>query len=178
MIFWITGLSAAGKTSLGEELTRQILLVRKPVVFLDGDSLRDILGEFSTHSRADRLRLAFVYSRLCKNLASQGLIVVIATVALFQEIHSWNRQNLLRYVEVFLDVPLEELRRRDPKGMYKRFDNGEISNVAGLDLQVDFPTNPHFHFRYEDRFSPHDMAVSILRKVKLNNVKIDLDGLL
>jgi len=135
------------------------------VIFLDGDIVRSILGEFSTHSREDRLRLAFIYARLCKNLSSQKVIVVIATVALFAEIHEWNRINLENYFEVFLDVPLDELRRRDPKGIYLGFEKGEISNVAGLDLEVDFPKSPHLHIKFEDGLSSTEAAEIIMGRI-------------
>jgi len=174
-IFWITGLSAAGKTTLGEELANRLRKMQEPVIFLDGDSLREILGEFSTYSREDRLRLAFIYSRLCKSLASQNTNVVISTVALFHEIHGWNRENFPNFLEVFLDVPLEELRRRDPKRIYERFEKGEITNVAGLDLKVDFPSRPHLHFRFEDGLSSSEMVDIILNQVTNLDAKIELD---
>ncbi len=175
VVFWITGLSAAGKTTLGEELADRLRKMKEKVIFLDGDSLREILGEFSTHSREDRLRLAFIYSRLCKSLASQDINVVISTVALFHEIHDWNRVNFLDFIEIFLDVPLEELRRRDPKGIYDRFDKGEITNVAGLDLKVDFPSRPHLHFRFEDGLSSIEMVDVILNQATNLVVKVELD---
>jgi len=65
--------------------------------------------------------------------------VVIATISLFREVHEWNRANLPGYFEVYLKVPVEELRRRDPKGIYHRFDAGELTHVAGLDLPIDEP---------------------------------------
>lgn len=163
---WITGLSAAGKTTLGELLVNKLRAHSVSVVFLDGDSLRMVLGELSTHSRKDRLRLASIYSRLCKLLADQGVLVVIATVALFREIHAWNRSNLANYIEVFLDVPLEELIRRDPKGIYERFRNGQLKNVAGLDLEVDFPDTPDFHFRFEQRTTPDEMVEMIFKRLR------------
>jgi adenylylsulfate kinase-like enzyme len=169
VIIWITGLSAAGKTTVGEELASRLRVLREPVVFLDGDSLRDILGEFSTHTREDRLRLAFVYSRLCKSLASQNINVVISTVALFREIHVWNREHFKYFLEVFLDVPLDELRRRDPKSIYKRFDEGEITNVAGLDLKVDFPASPHLHIQHQDGLTSHQIVETILDRLSETN---------
>ena len=175
VVFWITGLSAAGKTTLGEELANRLRKMKESVIFLDGDSLREILGEFSTHSREDRLRLAFTYSRLCKSLASQNINVVISTVALFHEIHDWNRVNFSDFLEIFLDVPLEELRRRDPKRIYDRFEKGELINVAGLDLKVDFPSRPHLHFRFEDGLSPIEMVDMILNQATNLVAKVDLD---
>jgi cytidine diphosphoramidate kinase len=110
---------------------------------LDGDELRGVFGAAApsaeNHGREARLALAMQYARLCRLIASQGPTVVIATISLFKEVHAWNRKNLSDYYEVYLKVPLEELRRRDPKGIYRRFDAGELANVAGLDLPVDEP---------------------------------------
>ena len=91
------------------------------------------------HGREGRLALAFQYAHLCRVIAGQGLTVVIATISLFREIHAWNRANLPGYFEVYLKVPVDELRRRDPKSIYRRFSAGELQDVAGLDLPVDEP---------------------------------------
>ena len=141
---WITGLSGAGKSTLAQELATRLRVRGEAVVLLDGDELREVFGATAAnadnHGRAGRLGLAFQYAHLCRVIASQGLTVVIATISLFREIHAWNRAHLPGYFEVYLRVPLEELRRRDPKGIYRRFDAGELADVAGLDLPIDEPT--------------------------------------
>ena len=110
---------------------------------LDGDELRRVFvaetENQQNHGRQGRLALAMQYAHLCRILAQQDLTVVIATISLFKEVHAWNRGNLPGYFEVYLKVPVEELRRRDPKGIYRRFEAGELTNVAGLDLPIDEP---------------------------------------
>jgi cytidine diphosphoramidate kinase len=142
-IIWITGLSGAGKSTLAVELTGKLRALGQVVVMLDGDELREVLGATAANAqnlgRQGRLALAMQYARLCHVLANQGLTVVIATISLFKEVHAWNRENLPGYFEVYLKVPLEELRRRDPKDIYRGFDAGALTNVAGLDLPVDEP---------------------------------------
>lgn len=142
-VIWITGLSGAGKSTLASGVVQRMRALGDAVVLLDGDVLREVFGAVATnaenHGRDGRLALAFQYAHLCRVIAGQGLTVVIATISLFGEIHAWNRANLPGYVEVYLKVPVEELRRRDPKGIYRRFDAGEIADVAGLDLPVDEP---------------------------------------
>jgi cytidine diphosphoramidate kinase len=140
---WITGLSGAGKSTLAVELTERIRALGQVVVLLDGDELREVFGAVAAntqnHSREARLMLAMQYAQLCRVIASQGPTVVIATISLFKEVHAWNRENLPGYFEVYLRVPMQELRRRDPKGIYRRFDDGTLANVAGLDLPIDEP---------------------------------------
>lgn len=142
-VIWITGLSGAGKSTLAHELVARFQLLGETVVMLDGDELREVFGAVAAnvhnHGRERRLVLAMQYAHLCRVIAAQGLTVVIATISLFREVHVWNRANLPGYFEVFLKVPLEELRRRDPKGIYRRFDTGELTHVAGLDLPIDEP---------------------------------------
>ena len=174
-VVWITGLSAAGKTTLGKNLVEKLREHSLPVIFLDGDEIRQILGEFTTHTRDDRVRLASTYSKLCKYLSDQNTIVVIATVALFKDVHSWNRANIEKYVEVFLDVPLDELKRRDPKGIYRKFQNGELKDVAGLDMNVDFPLSPDFHFKHEDHLTPNELSERIIVHMKKYDLIVDSD---
>ena len=152
-VIWITGLSASGKTTLGELVTDNIRAKGLDVIMLDGDDLREILGATKLYTREDRLNLAFVYSRMALSISRQNKIVVIATVALFKEVHEWNRENIPGYFEVFLDVPIEELKLRDPKGIYKKFDQGIIDNVAGLDLSIDKPTSPDIAISFEKEVS-------------------------
>ena len=142
-VVWITGLSGAGKSTLAHEVVTRLRETGDAVVMLDGDVLREVFGaaKVSTrnHGREGRLALAMQYAHMCRILADQGLTVVIATISLFREVHAWNRGHLPGYFEVYLKVPVEELRRRDPKGIYRRFDAGELDNVAGLDLPIDEP---------------------------------------
>ena len=145
-VIWITGLSGAGKSTLAHDVVAKLRESGEAVVMLDGDELREVFGAVAAnannHGREGRLALAMQYAHLCRVVAAQGLTVVIATISLFREVHAWNRANLPGYFEVYLKVPVEELRRRDPKGIYRRFDAGELTLVAGLDLPIDEPEAP------------------------------------
>lgn len=139
-VIWITGLSGAGKSTLARALAARL----PHAILLDGDDLRAVLGATSSgFDREGRLALAQTYARLCKLLADQGHTVVIATISLFHEIHAWNRENLPGYLEVFLDVPEEVRRRRDPKGLYAAEKAGNVRHMAGKETTVDFPQAPH-----------------------------------
>lgn len=168
-VIWITGLSAAGKTTLAKLVAIHLRSQCRSVVLLDGDELRAVFGAVAinprNYGREGRLALAMQYSNLCRLLANQGVTVVIATIALFHEVHAWNRANLPGYFEVFLKVPEGELRRRDPKGIYKRFDEGRLTHVAGLDLPIDEPLNPDCLLEFDPEKSIDELAKSVIRKI-------------
>ena len=167
-VIWITGLAGAGKTTLATKLCKRFRQENSNVIQLDGDILRDLFvgGLGADTSREARLKLSFGYSKLCKLLAGQGFIVVIATVSLFKEIHKWNRSNIPVYKEVFLKVPFEELEARDQKGLYSKFHNGEIKDVVGLDIDFDEPLNPDFVFKYTKGVTVADTSEILFEKLK------------
>jgi len=170
-IIWITGLSGAGKSTLAKEIVVRLRAHGNQVVLLDGDDLREIFGATNLNSddfsRAARVKLALKYSYLCRLLSNQGLIVVIATISLFSEVNLWNRKNLNGYYEVYIKVPIEELRRRDQKGIYSRFERGEIKDVSGLDLIIDEPCEPDLLLLYNESQSAVILADELMRKLDI-----------
>ncbi len=166
-VIWITGLSGAGKTTLAENLVAHLRSQGTQVVMLDGDLLREVFGSANAdgqnHTRQKRLALALQYAHLCRIIASQGITVVIATISLFREVHAWNRKHLPGYFEIYLKVPIGELKRRDPKGIYRQFDAGQISHVAGLDLDVDEPEAPDWVVEYSPDVGPAEVIDKLVR---------------
>lgn len=168
-VVWITGVSGAGKTALGEEVSRHLRAGGHHVVFLDGDRLREVFGPLGlssgTYVKSARAELAMMYARLCRELAGQGSIVVIATISLFASVHEWNRAHLPRYVEVFLDVDVSELRVRDPKGLYKRYFAGELEGMVGLDVEAEIPATPDVWIKIPPHRSVVELAETVLAKI-------------
>ena len=159
-VIWITGLSGAGKTTLA-----RALLKRMPeAILLDGDELREALGTpnsgFDVESRK---KLALTYARLAGLLASQGKTVIVATISLFHEVHAWNRAHLSGYFEVFLDIPQEVCRRRDPKGLYAAERTGKAGKMIGSAMDAEFPKQPHLIIRENTSIEKavHDIILNI-----------------
>lgn len=113
-VLWITGYPGSGKTTLAKCLIQQSQF---EAVLLDGDELRKALNNHD-YSLEGRKSLSFQYARLAKLLADQGLFVVVSVVALFNDIHTWNRANIKNYKEVFLNPSLEVLQQRNKMGLY------------------------------------------------------------
>lgn len=162
ILYWITGLSGAGKTTIGLELYYEIKKTNKNVILLDGDILKSIVGDRVGYSKEDRKNRAKKYANLGKMLADQGMIVICCTISMFDEIRDWNRQNNKGYVEVYLKVPLETLQQRDQKGMYSKQKKGEFKNLVGIDMEGEFPKNPDIIIENDGRFSVKECVQKIL----------------
>ena len=163
--YWMTGLSATGKTTLSKLLVDSFRASGKVVVHLDGDELRQVLSD-EAYTREERIALGMRYSKLCRLLINQGIDVVISVIGLFKELHRWNKENIPNYIEIFIDTPLEELINRDPKGLYKKHKSGEIKNIAGMDLKVDFPVDPDIHLKWSS-----DKTIDFMFQELLDNIK-------
>ncbi|HOO36928.1 MAG TPA: adenylyl-sulfate kinase [Deltaproteobacteria bacterium] len=142
MVVWIIGLSGSGKSTLANAVVAKVRCVQQNIVLLDGDMIREIFGNDLGHTLEDRHRNADRISQLSKFLEDQGVHVVCAILSLFPDSRSWNRQHIKNYFEVFIDAPIDDLIKRDSKGIYRRFQNGEINNVAGMDIEFPKPDCP------------------------------------
>jgi cytidine diphosphoramidate kinase len=145
MIIWITGLSGAGKTTIGRLVWGELREREPNSVFVDGDEIRRFMHSETgsdPYSLQSRHELAVRYQKLCKWLDVQGINAVVCTIASFEELRSANRRLFSSYFEVYVSVPLEILLERDIKNLYKRALRGEVTSVVGVDLPFEPPVHP------------------------------------
>lgn len=156
-VVWITGLAGAGKTTISQQLYLKLKNKYSNVVLIDGDVFRKIFREEKDFSLQGRLKVAKKIAALCSFLSENGLIVICATISLFNEIYKINRQNITNYFEIFVECDFKELLKRDKKNLYTLAMQGKIKDVIGVDLQYDKPT-PHCIINNSD---PKDLATNI-----------------
>jgi adenylylsulfate kinase len=157
MVIWLTGLSGAGKTTLGRAVVDLLSRVG-PTVFLDGDAVRAAFADNLAYSESDRVIQIQRMSRLAGLIAGQGIAVVVAALYANDELLAWNRANLPGYVEVYLSAGIDTLAARDAKGLYGRALSGETQDVVGVDIPWHAPISPDLVLDVELRQPPEVWA--------------------
>lgn len=150
MALLITGLPAAGKTTLGAQLAAHIEShYRRPVTLLDGEEIRQLLSSELGYSRQDRrlnaLRHGYIAAQVCRH----GGVAICALIAPYAADRAEMRGLVTRYgafAEIYLSTPLAECERRDPKGLYARARAGQLRHVTGIDDPYEPPLSPELEF--------------------------------
>ena len=123
-LYWVTGLSGSGKTTISKLFYRAMKKNNPNTIFLDGDIMRGIMGlESKNFDKNSRFKLAMVYSKFCKLLTDQGMDVVFATISMFHEVRAWNKKNIKEYIEIYLKVPFTIIKKRDKNKLYSDASN-------------------------------------------------------
>ena len=138
-VYFFTGLSGAGKTTIGGLFFKRLKENKHNVFLLDGDEFRKNLCSDLGYSNEERLKAAYRGFGMSKMIADQGIDVVNCGIAMFSEIREWNRENIENYKEIYIKVSKETLVKRDQKGLYS---SGK--SVVGIDLPFDEPMASDF----------------------------------
>jgi len=162
-LYWLTGLSGAGKSTIGKELYALLRKQKLNVVYFDGDILREVFGGTGGYSLDERFKLAMQYCHLAKMLTDQGIDVICATISLFKECWEWNRQYIPEYREIYIKVSMEILIQRDQKQLYSRALKGEIQQVMGVDIPLNEPEFPDLILENPGNTTPQFLAKQILK---------------
>jgi adenylylsulfate kinase len=141
-VIWLTGLSAAGKSTLANRVAAELRRKGISVHVLDGDELRRGLCSdlgFTASDRAENVRRAMHVAGL---LSETGSIVIVALITPLRTMREMIKTRLPDVLEVFVDAPLYVCEQRDPKGLYKRARTGELAEFTGLNSPFEEPVSP------------------------------------
>lgn len=170
-VYFFTGLSGAGKTTIGGLFHQRLKATKPNVVLLDGDEIRIAFGEDVGYTQPERLRWAGRIFRVCKLLSDQGIDVVCCSIAMYESVRQWNRENIPNYKEIYIKVSRDTLIRRNQKGLYT---GGK--DVVGIDLPFDEPRRPDIVVPNDGGQTPLELVEQLERELYPNIVEETVDN--
>ncbi|RXH06466.1 sulfate adenylyltransferase subunit CysN [Bradyrhizobium guangzhouense] len=148
-ILWFTGLSGAGKSTIANMVDQKLFAMSRHTMLLDGDNVRHGLNRDLGFTEADRVENIRRVGEVAKLMVDSGLIVICSFISPYRAEREMVRGLVGsdEFIEVFVDTPIEECARRDPKGLYSKARAGKIKNFTGIDAPYEKPNTPEIHLR-------------------------------
>jgi bifunctional enzyme CysN/CysC len=170
-VVWLTGLSGAGKSTVANRLEQLLLGSGAHSMLLDGDNVRHGLNRDLGFTDTDRVENIRRLGEVAKLMADAGLIVLTAFISPFRADRQMAREIVAphQFIEVFIDTPLEECIRRDPKGLYAKAKAGAIPNFTGLDSPYEAPEEPELRLSTIGQ-SPDTLAEALIDALRQRGV--------
>jgi adenylyl-sulfate kinase len=156
-VVWLTGLPASGKTTIARGLENILRAKGVKLETFDGDEVRRNLSKGLGFSREDRdthnKRIIYV----CKLLTRNGVNAIVSLISPYRSTRAYAREQLPKFVEVYLKCSVDECVKRDPKGLYKKALAGEIINMTGIQDPYEEPINPEVTINTENNTSKQNI---------------------
>lgn len=170
-VLWFTGLSGAGKSTIANLVEQRLVADGRHTMLLDGDNVRHGLNRDLGFTDAERVENIRRVGEVAKLMSEAGLIVICSFISPFRAERRMVREmgGPGRFIEVFVDTPIEECIRRDPKGLYAKAQAGSLPNFTGIDSPYEPPENPELRLETVDATPDRqaELVVGYLRERKI-----------
>jgi bifunctional enzyme CysN/CysC len=166
-VLWFTGLSGAGKSTIANIVEKQLLALGHHTMTLDGDNVRHGLNRDLGFTEADRVENIRRIAEVAKLFVEAGMIVLVSFISPYRNERMLARECVEadEFVEIFVDTPVEECSRRDPKGLYQKAYSGQIRNFTGVDAPYEEPLDPEIRLRTLEAV-PEDLAGQVTEELR------------
>jgi bifunctional enzyme CysN/CysC len=166
-VLWFTGLSGAGKSTIANLVEKRLHALGHHTMILDGDNVRHGLNRDLGFSEADRVENIRRIAEVSRLFVEAGLIVIVSFISPYraERMLARDRVGNDEFLEIFVDTPVEECRRRDPKGLYQKADAGQIRNFTGVDAPYEEPLDPEIRLRTLER-GPDALADEVVAALR------------
>ncbi|KAF0817813.1 Adenylylsulfate kinase [Bacillus sp. ZZV12-4809] len=171
VVLWFTGLSGSGKSTIANAVSHELFRQGINEYVLDGDNVRHDLNKDLGFSEADRNENIRRIGEVAKLFVDSGKIVTTAFISPFRSDRETVRALFEEgeFIEVFIDCPLEECERRDPKQLYAKARRGEIKDFTGIDSPYEAPEQPEITVR-SDQYTVEEAVGQILTHLREKNI--------
>jgi bifunctional enzyme CysN/CysC len=170
-IIWFTGLSGSGKSTIANIVEQRLTMDGHHTTMLDGDNVRHGLNRDLGFTEADRVENIRRVGEVAKLMVDSGLIVLCSFISPYRAERDMVRRLVAdgEFIEVFVDTPIEDCMKRDPKGLYAKAKAGKLKNFTGVDAPYEAPDDPEIHLRTIDQSADKlaDVVVRVLSERKI-----------
>ncbi|MAJ24460.1 MAG: hypothetical protein CMP36_03010 [Rickettsiales bacterium] len=170
MVIWLTGISGSGKTTIASGILKKYKKNIPNMINIDGDIVREFFEVTLDYDVNSRIKQIKRIQKICKFLEAQELILVVSALYSNSKLMNWNRKNFNKYYEIYLEVSLETVKKRDPKKIYKRFYDGEERDVVGLDIPWQAPKNYDLKINMDSNISENEVIENITSQIDIFKV--------
>ena len=164
ILFWLTGLPGAGKTSIANKIIKSINKKFGHTILFNGDDIRKIF-ELKDYSLIGRKRIGMQYSKLFQKITDQKVNVLFAGGVLIEEVRKRNKKNIVNYVEIYLKSNQKMIISKNFKKLYRK-----TKNLVGLKIKPEYPKNPDIiinnDFKKNIKKLSKDLIIKINQKIK------------
>jgi bifunctional enzyme CysN/CysC len=170
-VLWFTGLSGAGKSTIADLTEKKLLVDGRHTMLLDGDNVRHGLNRDLGFTDADRVENIRRVGEVAKLMTEAGLIVLCSFISPFRAERQMVRELIQpsEFIEIFVDTPLDECIRRDPKGLYAKARAGRLEHFTGLDSPYEPPESPELHVTTVGE-TPENIVQDVLKELRRRNI--------
>jgi bifunctional enzyme CysN/CysC len=170
-VVWFTGLSGAGKSTIANMVEQKLHTAGHHTMMLDGDNVRHGLNRDLGFTEADRVENIRRVGEVAKLMAESGLVVLCSFISPYRAERDMVRGLVPEgeFIEVFVDTPIEDCIRRDPKGLYAKAKAGQIKNFTGFDAPYEAPQTPEVHLHTAGH-RPEELAEQVVQAMTARGI--------
>ena len=161
ILFWITGLSGSGKTTIAKKIKKDIIQLYGPTLLVSGDNLRKIFN-FNKYTYNERLSLSKKFCKFAKFITNQKINLIFASVGMMDSMRKWYRNNIDNYVEIFIKADLNKIIKLKRKKIYNNKKNGD---VVGITIKPEFPKQPDIIINNDFKKSTNILSNNLIKKI-------------
>ena len=168
ILFWITGFSGSGKTSIGKNIHKDISKSYGPTIMISGDDIRKIF-DLKGFEYSERLKIARKYCKFAKYITGQKINLIFAVVGMLDEARKWNRLNINNYVEIYIKSSIKKIIKLNKKKIYKKKNPGKL---IGISIKPEYPKQADITITNNFKKSTNEISKVLLKKINiLTNAK-------
>ena len=161
ILFWITGLSGSGKTTIAKKIKKNIIQLCGPTLLVSGDNLRKIFN-FNKYTYKERVSLSKKFCKFAKFITNQKINLIFASVGMMDSMRKWYRDNIDNYLEIYIKADLNKIIKLKRKKIYNK---KRRDDVVGITIKPEFPKHPDIIINNDFKKSTDDLANNLIKKI-------------